>query len=76
MKLNILALLSTGMDIVVSLFYLFVHEPPYQVTVLCCNPAFSHKFMYMDHNIAFHIRMGFTQNCLDNSQALNKMDNK
>ena len=76
MKLNIFALLSTCMDVVVSLFYLFVHEPPYKVIVFCCNPVFSHRLLHMDHDIAFHIRMGFTQNCLNNSQALNEIDNK
>ena len=53
MKLNILMLRSTGMEISISLSRLFVHEPLYQTTVVC-----------LDYCTAFHVRVGITQACL------------
>ena len=41
MKLTILVLLSTCMEVSISLSCLFVHEPPYQIVVVCCNPIFA-----------------------------------
>ena len=45
---------STCMEVSVSL--LFVHEPPYQTTVVCCS-----LFVIavdVDHCTAFHVRVG------------------
>ena len=37
------------MEVSVSLSCLFVHEPPYQTTVVCCNPVFRRGSSRMDH---------------------------
>ena len=41
MKPNIVALLSTCMEVPTSLLCLFVHEPLYQTVVVCCNSVFA-----------------------------------
>ena len=41
------------MEISVSLSCLFVHEPPYQTTVVCCNPVFHCGRSSMDHPTVF-----------------------
>ena len=51
--MDIFALQSTRMKISVSLLCLFVHEPPYQTTVVCCNPAFRCGYLCMDHPTVF-----------------------
>ena len=52
-KTDIFAIHSTCMEISVSLSCLFVHEPPYQTTVVCCNPVFHHGRSHMDHPAVF-----------------------
>ena len=49
------------MEVSVSLLCLFVHEPPCQTTVVCCNPIFRCGSSHMDHQTSFHIRVGLTQ---------------
>ena len=39
-------------------FIVFVHEPPYQTTVMCCNPVFRFGSSRMDHHTSFHVRVG------------------
>ena len=41
------------MELSVSLSCLFVHEPPCQTTVVCCNPVFHHDYLCMDHPTVF-----------------------
>ena len=47
------------MEVSVSVSCLFVHEPPYQTIVVCCNPIFRRNSLHT----AFHVRVGFTQAC-------------
>ena len=49
MKTDIFAIQSTCMEVSVSLSCLFVHEPPYQTTVVCCNAVFRRGSSRMDH---------------------------
>ena len=49
------------MEVSVSLSCLFVHEPPYQTTVMCCNPVFRRGSSRMDHRTVFHVRVGLAQ---------------
>ena len=50
--------LRTCMEGSVSLSCLFVHEPPYQTVVVCCNPVFLHSSSHMDHRTIFYVRVG------------------
>ena len=52
-KTDTFALQNTCMKISVSLSCLFVREPPYQATVVCCNPAFRCGYSCMDHPTVF-----------------------
>ena len=61
MKMNILVLLSTCMEISVHLSCFFVHEPLYQTVVVCFNPVFRRVSSNMDHRTTFYIRVGFAQ---------------
>ena len=61
MKTDIFAIQSTCMEVSVSLLCLFVHEPPYQTTVVCCNAVFRRSSLRMDHRTVFHIRVGLAQ---------------
>ena len=58
MKTDIFAIQSTCMEVSVSLLCLFVHEPPYQTTVVCCNAVFRRGSSCMDHRTVFHVRVG------------------
>ena len=62
MKLNILGLLSTCMEVSVSLLCLFLHEPPYQTIVVCCNLIFA-VVLYTWITVAtiFYITVELTQ---------------
>ena len=53
MKPNIFALLSTCMEVSVSLSCLFVHEPPYQTVVVYCNSVFRRNSLCMDQPYRF-----------------------
>ena len=61
MKPNIFALLSTCIEVSVSLSCLFVHEPPYQTVVVYCNSIFRQGSSCMDHLTIFYIRVGLAQ---------------
>ena len=61
MKTDIFAIQSTCMEVSVSLSCLFVHKPPYQTTVVCCNADFRHGSSCMDHRTVFHVRVGLAQ---------------
>ena len=61
MKTDIFAIKSTCMEVSVSLSCLFVHEPPYQTTVVCCNAVFRRGSSRMDHRTVFHVRVGLAQ---------------
>ena len=61
MKMDIFALQSTCMELSVSLSCLFVHESPYQTTVVCCNVVFRRSSSRMDHRTVFHVRVGLAQ---------------
>ena len=52
-KTDIFAIQSTCMEISVGLSCLFVHEPPYQTTVVCCNPVFQRGYSCMDRPTVF-----------------------
>ena len=54
MKQNIFASQSTCMGVSVSLSCLFVHESPYQTTLVCCIPVFCRCLSRMDHPTIFH----------------------
>ena len=45
---------------------LYVHEPLYQTTVVCCNPIFHRGSLIMGHLTAFHVRVGLAQACPNN----------
>ena len=45
----------------VSLLCLFVHEPPYQTTVVCYNFVFHCSSLHMDHHANFHITVGLSE---------------
>ena len=49
------------MEVFVGLSYLFVQEPPYQTTVVCCNAVFHHGSSCMDHRTILNIRVGLAQ---------------
>ena len=59
--MDIFAIQSTCMEVSVSLSCLFVHEPLYQTTVVCCNAVFHRGSSRMDHCTVFHIRVGLAQ---------------
>ena len=61
MKTDIFAIQSTCMEVSISLLCLFVHEPPYQTTVVCCNAVFCRGSLRMDHHTIFHVRVGLVQ---------------
>ena len=61
MKTDIFAIQSTCMEVSVSLSCLFVHEPPYQTTVVCCNAIFRRGSSRMNHRTVFHVRVGLAQ---------------
>ena len=61
MKTDIFAIQSTCMEVSVSLSCLFVHEPPYQTTVVCCNAIFRRGSSRMEHRTVFHVRVGLAQ---------------
>ena len=61
MKTDIFAIQSTCMEVSVSLSCLFVHEPPYQTTVVCSNAVFRRGSSRMDHHTVFHVRVGLAQ---------------
>ena len=58
MKTDIFAIQSTCMEVSISLSCLFVHEPPYQTTAVCCNAIFHRASSRMDHRTVFHVRAG------------------
>ena len=65
-KQNIFASQSICMGVSVSLSCLFVHEPPYQTTLVCCIPVFRRCLSRMDHPtiftyVSFHVRVGLAQ---------------
>ena len=66
MKPNIFVLLSTCMEVSVSLSCLFVHEPLCQTPVVCCNSIFRHSSSHMDHCTVLYVRVGFAQDCSNN----------
>ena len=49
------------MEVSVSLSCLFVHEPPYQTTVVRCNAVFFRGSSRMDHRTIFHVGVGLAQ---------------
>ena len=53
--INTFTLRSICMEVSASLSCLFVHEPPYQTTVVCCNPVFHRGSLDMDHHITFNV---------------------
>ena len=59
-KTDIFAIQNTCMEVSISLLCLFVHEPPYQTTVVCCNAVFCSGSLRMDHRTVFHVRVGPT----------------
>ena len=61
MKPNILALLSTCMEVSISLSCLFVHEPLYQTVVVCCNSFFRRGSSCMDHCTVLYVTVGLAQ---------------
>ena len=61
MKTDIFALQSTCMEVSVSLSCLFVHEPPYQTTVVRCNVVYSCGSSRMNHRTVFHVRVGLAE---------------
>ena len=62
MKTDIFAIQSTCMEVSVSLSCLFVHEPPYQTTVVCCNAVFRRCSSRMDHRtFSTPVRVGLAQ---------------
>ena len=61
MKTDIFAIQSTCMEVSISLSCLFVHEPPYQTTVVCCNAVFHRGSSRMDHRTVLHVRVGLAQ---------------
>ena len=61
MKTDIFAIQSTCMEVSVSLLCLFVHEPPYQTTVVCCNAVFHCGSWRMHHRTVLHVRVGLAQ---------------
>ena len=63
MKPKIFALFDTCMKASVSLLCLFVHEPPYQTAVACCNSVFRSGSSCTDHRTVFYIRVGLAQAC-------------
>ena len=69
MKTDIFAIQSTCMEVSVSLSCLFVHEPPYQTTVVCCNAVFRRGSSRMDHHTVFHVRVGLAQARPNNTQT-------
>ena len=83
MKTDIFAIQSTCMEVSVSLSCLFVNEPLYQTTVVCCNATFRHGSSCMDHRTVFHVRMGLaqvhsymeSQSCLNHLSIFYKMAN-
>ena len=58
MKPNIFVLLSTCLEVSMSLLCLFVHEPLYQTVVVCCNPVFHFGSSCMDHPTKFPLVWG------------------
>ena len=61
MKTDIFAIQSTCMEVSASLSCLFVHEPPYQTTVVCCSAVFRRDSSHMDHRTVFHVRVELAQ---------------
>ena len=61
MKLNTFTSPSTCMDEFVSLL-LFVHEPLYQITEVCCNPVFA-VFLRSWTTAPLSILVGLAQTC-------------
>ena len=49
---------SPCMEVSVSLSCLFVHAPPYQTIVVCCNPVFRHGSLHTDQDVVLHVRVG------------------
>ena len=60
MRMNILALLSTCMEVPISLSCLLVHEPPYQI-IVCCNSIFRLGSSRMDPCTVFYVTVGLTE---------------
>ena len=56
MKSNIFVLLRICMEVSISLSCLFVHEPPYQIVVVCYNSVFCHGSLRMDHCTVFYVK--------------------
>ena len=63
MKPNVFVLLSTCVEVSISLSCLFVHEPLYQTVAVHCNSVFCHGSSWMDHHVhtIFNIRVRLTQ---------------
>ena len=63
MKPNVFVLLSTCMEVSISLLCLLVHEPLYQTVAAHCDSVFCHSSSRMDHHVhtIFNIRVGLTQ---------------
>ena len=58
MKPNIFVLLSTCMEVSVSLLFYFLHESLYQTVVVCYNPVLWRISSCMEHSTIFCIRVG------------------
>ena len=75
MNSNIYLLLSTVMEVSVSLSCLFVYEPPYQTVVACCNPFLPQFFM---HEPPYQVpaSVGLAQACPNESYIMELLGTK
>ena len=58
------------MEVAKSLLYLFVHKPPYQTKVMCCNSVFCCSSLCMNYHTVVHVRVGLAQAHLNNDILL------
>ena len=58
---NIFVLLSTCVEVSVSLLCLFVYEPLYQTVVVFCSSILRRSSLHMDHHTVFYVRVELTQ---------------
>ena len=78
-KLNLLfivtrtTVLSTCMEVSVSLSCLFVHEPLYQTIVVCCNPVFCCSSSCMNHYTKFLLDWGTLSFATINGLYINQL---
>ena len=54
------------MEVPKTLLYLFVHKPPYQTKVVCCNSVFWSVSLCMNYHTVVHVRVGLAQAHLNN----------